>query len=104
MAVTRTSEQEREEQVRREQTLIERWIEPRNGKPGHAESVVAGYGVSVWALVNRWLHADGDVAQVMASYDLPEDAMRAVLAYYRRHKAVIDARILLEEDMWGDRR
>lgn len=35
----------------------------------------------------------GDVAQVAVDYALPRAAVDASLAYYRRHKPLIDARI-----------
>jgi hypothetical protein len=35
----------------------------------------------------------GDVGRVARGYELPEEAVRAVIAYYRRHQAAIDARI-----------
>lgn len=38
-----------------------------------------------------------DFAQVAADYDLPVGAVAAALAYYRRHQATVDARILLNQ-------
>jgi uncharacterized protein (DUF433 family) len=38
---------------------------------------------------------DGDVAQLAAAYALPREAVEAALAYYHRHKELIDARIAL---------
>jgi uncharacterized protein (DUF433 family) len=35
-----------------------------------------------------------DVAQVAADYALPSEAVEAAMAYYRRHKDLIDARIV----------
>ncbi len=46
----------------------------------------------VWALVGRFKGV-GDVATVAKDYDVPVESVEAVLAYYERHKAVIDDRI-----------
>jgi uncharacterized protein (DUF433 family) len=72
--------------------LIEQYIEPNPARPGKADARLAGYGVSVWALVSYFEAAHGDVARVAADYDVPREAVEAALAYYRRHKDVIDAR------------
>jgi hypothetical protein len=37
--------------------------------------------------------ADGDIGGVAADYRLPREAADAALAYYKRCKALIDARI-----------
>lgn len=76
-------------------TLIERYIEPNPHKPGEAEARIRDYGVSVWALVEYWYGVDFDKAQVAREYALPPEAVAAALAYYKAHKALIDARLLL---------
>ena len=80
-----------------EHALISRYIvTDRNGR-GPDEASLARYGVSVWALVAYLTANKLDPAQVAADYDLPEDAVEAALAYYRCHKEIIDARILLNQ-------
>lgn len=76
-----------------EQGLIARWIEQNPHRPGVGEARVIGYCVPVWALVGYRLMVDGDAERVADDYDLPQEAVTAALAYYRRHRAVIDARI-----------
>ncbi|HET8629072.1 MAG TPA: hypothetical protein VFL91_16745 [Thermomicrobiales bacterium] len=76
-----------------EQDLIARWVERNPHRPGIAEARVVGYGVPVWALAGYLLMVEGDAERVAGDYDLPRDAVAAALAYYRRHQAVIDARI-----------
>jgi len=74
--------------------LIARYIEldPRHPWPGDAR--LRDSGVHVWALVGHWLYAtDSDAVAVARDYDLPEEAVRAALAYYGRHKGAIDARL-----------
>ena len=50
----------------------------------------------VWALIGR-LEAHGGTAEaaerVAADYELPVDAVQAAIAFYRRHRAEVDARI-----------
>jgi uncharacterized protein (DUF433 family) len=73
--------------------LIARYIEENPAKPGPADARLIGYGVPVWALIG-YLPAVGHRARnVAADYDLPPEAVEAALAYYKRHRAVIDARI-----------
>jgi uncharacterized protein (DUF433 family) len=52
--------------------------------------------VSVWIVVS-YLKA-ADVAEVARAYDVPEDAILAAIAYYRRHRDLIDARLLLQNE------
>ena len=72
--------------------LIERYIGPNPHRPGVEHAVEEG-GVSVWALVAHWRRVGENVRQVAADYDLPTEAVKAALAYYRRHAAAIEARI-----------
>jgi uncharacterized protein (DUF433 family) len=51
-------------------------------------------GVPIWALVGDRHAADGDLGEIAAAYDLPLDAVLAAFAYYARHRAAINARIV----------
>jgi len=73
--------------------LVTRYIDPNPDRPSDAWLI--GYGVSVWALIQYLRAAEGDCDRVTADYDLPREAFEAALAYYRRNKALIDARIAL---------
>ena len=74
--------------------LIARYIEPNPYHPTLDAARVRQYGVSVWAIIAH-LHIVGDdVMQVAADYDLPREALEAAIAYYRRYKDLIDARIV----------
>lgn len=64
---------------------------------GLDEAYVRGAGTPVWALVAYLDVAQGRVEQVAHDYGLTRDQVDAALAYYRQHKAVIDARLLLNE-------
>ena len=74
--------------------LIEQYIREDPEWPGPAEARIAGYGVPVWALIGYYRVVNADLSRVATDYDLPEDAVRAALAYYRRHQEEIDARLL----------
>jgi uncharacterized protein (DUF433 family) len=76
-----------------EDELIERYIEPNPHKPWASEARLIDYGVPVWALVGHMNAVYGEVAQVAKDYHLPEEAVEAALAFYRRHQGVIDARL-----------
>ncbi len=71
---------------------IRRWLEPDPRYLGAAEVRLKGYGVSVWAIIGYW-QATGDIAEVAAGYDVPVEAVEAALAYYKRNRAIIDARL-----------
>jgi uncharacterized protein (DUF433 family) len=75
--------------------LIARYVEPNPHKLGEAEARLRDYGVSVWTLVEYWYGVGFDKAQVARDFSLPPEAVDAALAYYKAHKAMIDARLLL---------
>ena len=75
-----------------DEELIDRYIEINPHKPWLAEARLKDYGVAVRALVGH-LPAAGDVDRVAADYAIPPAAVEAALAYYRRHQALIDARL-----------
>ena len=81
-----------------EQQLIEKHVDldyDRYG--GRADARLKHSGVSVWAIVGYLGVYDGDVDEVARIYELSQDEMDAALAYYRRNKKYVDARILLNE-------
>lgn len=81
-----------DEERRREDDLIARWIEPDPLKASKAEARLVGYGIHLWALVGYW-NSFGDIAEVAAAYHIPVKAVEAAMAYYRRHEGLIDDRI-----------
>lgn len=72
--------------------LEQEYIELNPNRPGPADARLRTYGVSVWAIIGYLEAVHGDLARVAADYDIPLEAVQAAQAYYRRHKAVIDAR------------
>ncbi len=78
-----------------EQQLIERWIERPPDRPGPQEARLKEHGVPVWIVVGYWQGSEQDSTVVARAYDIPQEAVAAAFAYYRRHQQVIDARIAL---------
>jgi uncharacterized protein (DUF433 family) len=79
--------------VATDQERITRYVEQHPRKRGEAEARLADSKIAIWALVGYLRMVDGDVDRVAADYDLPRDAVEAALAYYRQHRAAIDARL-----------
>jgi uncharacterized protein (DUF433 family) len=78
--------------------LIERYIIQDPWRPGLAEARLADYGTHVWALVSYYQQAvNRDIDRVAHDYDIPREAVEAALAYYRKNRRYIDARILLND-------
>lgn len=77
----------------REQGLMARWIRPHPHRSGAADVVVAESDVPVYALIGDLSVVAGDLDRVAADYEVPREAVEAALAYYRRHRDLIDARI-----------
>lgn len=73
--------------------LIERWVYLDPFFPEPSEARLNEYGVHVWALVGYRRAVGGDHARVAADYDIPMEVLQAALAFYRRHRRAIDARI-----------
>ncbi len=75
-----------------EQRLIEQHIDTSWGR---ADARLKRAGVSVWSLVG-YLHAfEGDFKRTQRAFELSAEELEAALAYYRRNKQYIDARLLL---------
>jgi len=81
-----------------EKALIARHIEPNHHRPGLDEARLREHGVSVWALIGYWMGYNGDVDHVVRDFMVPREAVEAAIAYYRRHKGLIDARIAANSD------
>jgi uncharacterized protein (DUF433 family) len=88
------AQQQREEPE--DQALIERHVAPDPAGRGAAYARLTEAGTPVWALVAYHQgDAGGDVRLVAEGYGASAEAVRAALAYYRRHRAEIDAWLLL---------
>lgn len=79
-----------------EDELIAKYVEVDPWRGLH-KAWLADSGVPVWALVGSLPAAGDDLVEVASAYDVPLEAAEAAMAYYRRHKALIDAWLLLNE-------
>ncbi|MPZ13635.1 MAG: DUF433 domain-containing protein [Chloroflexi bacterium] len=77
--------------------LMLKWIEPDAELRDPARARVRVHGVPVWAIVGYYRAVDQSVERVAMDYDLPLDAVEAVLAYYREHRRSVDARLAAHE-------
>lgn len=75
------------------QQLIHRHIRMDPHRPTPDEATVLPNYVKVWAIMGQLRAVDGDVGRVARGYDVTEDAVRAAMAYYDQHAAVIDNRL-----------
>lgn len=81
-----------------EQQLIEKHVDLNYDRfGGRADARLKESGVSVWAIVAYLGVYDGDLEKVAWHFELSEEELDAALAYYRRNKKYVDARILLNE-------
>jgi hypothetical protein len=80
-----------------EDELIAKHIHENRRREGPDEAMVGESAPSIWAVITHWLYADGDIKSVQKANCLSEEEVRAALAYYRKHKPVIDARLLLNQ-------
>lgn len=74
------------------QELIEAYIERDPLRPGRDEARLKQYGIAVWAVIGALESVGGDVEDAAAEHDISPDAVRAALAYYERHRELIDNR------------
>lgn len=92
----------KQSQTLRDEELIARYIAPHPTKPGADQAIIAGAGVSVWALIGYLRGTGQDAQRVAADYDLPLAAVEAATAYYQQHKALIDSRIAVSDAAFAE--
>jgi uncharacterized protein (DUF433 family) len=73
--------------------LIARWIYLDDFYPEPSEARLNEYGINVWALIGHLRLVDGDPDRVARDYAIPLEAVQAALAFYRKHRRAIDARL-----------
>jgi uncharacterized protein (DUF433 family) len=78
---------------RSEHALIDSYIEQNPDRPGLDEARLIGFGIPIWAMVGYYWAVGEQPARVAEDYEIPEEAVAAALAYYHRHRALIDARL-----------
>jgi hypothetical protein len=75
--------------------LIEQHISRHPHKVSVADAWLPRYGYSVWILADALNATNGDIACVARDFEIPEEAVEAVVLYYERYRKAIDAKILL---------
>jgi uncharacterized protein (DUF433 family) len=80
---------------RHDATLVAEHIDANPHGRGPSEARLAEHGTSVWAIVAYWNATNHDTVEVARDFGVPVEAIEAALAFYRRHKDLIDARLLL---------
>lgn len=73
-------------------------VDRRRAGPGGAR--LATYGYPIWILIDALGAADQDLVRVAGDYEIPEEAVRAAIAFYRRHRDAIDARARANADFF----
>lgn len=79
--------------------LIAQYIEfsPDSRGPGYAR--LKDSGISIWALIGYLTQATkGDIERVAQDYDVPLEAVKAAVAFYKLHTEAIDARLINSSD------
>jgi uncharacterized protein (DUF433 family) len=96
MSQTRQQQLESKIDPKADDLLVDQYIvrNPNGQGPDEAATI---WGVSVWALIGHMREPENTIARTAADYDLPEVAVRAALAYYRENRALIDARLLVND-------
>lgn len=82
-----------------EQQLIEKHIDLDYDRYPYrrADAWLRESGVSIWVIIRSLAMYHGDRDEVARDFDLSQEEIDAALAYYRRHKKYVDARIVLDE-------
>jgi uncharacterized protein (DUF433 family) len=78
---------------RESEALIARHTGPHPTNPGLDEYWLADPGVPVWAVVGAYKVEEGKADEVPAAYHLSREQVDAALAYYARHRDLIDNRL-----------
>ena len=81
-----------------EAELIARYVKPHPHRGGRAEAWFPEFGYRVATLISYMQSEDATIAQTARHYEMPEEAVRAAIGFYRRNREAIDARITLDLD------
>ncbi|MCC7103945.1 MAG: DUF433 domain-containing protein [Chloroflexi bacterium] len=86
-------------QHKTDEQLIERHVDSGWDRypGGLADARLRDSGVPIWALIGHLRVIGQDTAQLARDYEISAEAVAAALAFYRHHKRVIDARLVLNE-------
>lgn len=79
--------------TRETDALIARHVGPHPATPGLDEYWLVDPGIPVWAITGAYRAERGNADDVAALYRLSGKQVDAALAYYDRHREVIDNRL-----------
>jgi uncharacterized protein (DUF433 family) len=71
-------------------------VDPIHSGPGNVR--LKDSGIHVWAIIGNYLGNGEDAARTAADYDIPQIEVEAAVAFYRRFKWAIDARLAENEE------
>ncbi len=77
--------------------LIQQHIEVNPHKPWRGEVRLKNSAIAVWAIIGSVPAVEGDLDRLAAAFAIPRIEVDAALAYYRRNKCAIDARLEANE-------
>lgn len=102
MAIAKTADPTTEIDDARVDAIIQQ--DPND--PGRHNARFVEFGDHVWAVLNslRRDHDDiptGNVAEAAAEWNMSEEAIRAAIRYYERHRDLYDAYFLLQDEEWN---
>jgi len=68
---------------------------------GRHHARVEPFGVAIWAVIAHLQGVNGSVTETARNYELPEEVVRAAIAYYQEDPRFIDAFLLLNREEIG---
>jgi uncharacterized protein (DUF433 family) len=77
--------------------LIAQHIGPHPANPGLDEYWLVDPGVPVWAIIGASRAEHGNADEVAAAYHISRAEVDAALAFYDRHRALIDNRLTINQ-------
>ena len=80
--------------------VLAEMIEQDPDKPGRHNARFKEYGTHLWAVLGGLRRTGGNVAVVAQEWRIPEEAVRAAIRYYERHRELFDAYFLLDDEEW----
>lgn len=80
-----------------EDRLIAEYVALNPERPSVDRARLIDSLVPVWAVVGALPAYDHDLSQVAIAYDLPIEAVKAAIAFYRQHRCAINARLAAHE-------
>jgi uncharacterized protein (DUF433 family) len=99
-AVDREKIEAVEQAKRLDEATLLGMVEPDPVRPGVERGKLVGYGIPVWGIIAHLqaltgADVEGDVdpvgiAEAAIDYRIPVEAVVAAIAYYQRHRALID--------------